>query len=246
MVAAMLSLTACKSHYTLGSIERTRLLIDGRYDAHPDAAAAAFLAPYKHVVDSIMGPIVGEVATDMVADRPESKLSNLLADILVWAAKDYGEQPVLAIYNVGGIRSSLSKGKVTFGDILEVAPFENKICFLTLTGQQLMEVFTQIARRGGEGVSHGVQLVITHDGKLVSAQLNGSTIDPSANYRITTIDYLAQGNDQLDALKKGTNLNSPQEEINDTRFIIVNYFKEHMAKGQKVDAQVEGRIRFTP
>ena len=68
----------------------------------------------------------------MHADRPESDLSNLLADILVWAAKDYGESPVLGIYNMGGIRADLTKGDVTYGDVLDVAPFENKICFTTL------------------------------------------------------------------------------------------------------------------
>ena len=32
------------------------------------------------------------------------------------------------MYNKGGIRADLTKGDVTYGDILDVAPFENKIC----------------------------------------------------------------------------------------------------------------------
>lgn len=242
LLTALFACASCRSHYELRSVERTRLLIDQRYDAAPDAAAALFLAPYKHIVDSIMGPVVGEVATDMEAVRPESNLSNLLADILVWAAKDYGEQPVLGIYNMGGIRASFAKGKVTYGDVLDVAPFENKICFVTLTGTQLLELFGQIAARGGEGVSRGTELVISRQGQLLSACLHGQPIDPDANYRVTTIDYLAQGNDQLEAFKKGTDLNSPQETVNNTRYIIVNYFRAMSAQGKQVEAQVEGRI----
>lgn len=238
----ILALTACKSHYALTDISRQRIVVDNRYDAHPDAQAAAFLAPYKQKVDSVMGPVLGKVARDMAAERPESNLSNLLPDILVAMADEYGEKPDFGIYNIGGIRAALVKGEVTYGDVLDVAPFENKISFITLTGEKVLELFSQIARRGGEGVSHGVELVITADGKLLSACLHGKEIDPKASYRITTIDYLAQGNDGLTAFKSGTDLKSPQEDKNNSREIIANYFRRMTASGKVVDAQVEGRI----
>ncbi|MBQ8487139.1 MAG: 5'-nucleotidase C-terminal domain-containing protein [Prevotella sp.] len=238
-----LMLSSCTSHYQLANVERTRIVVDSRYDQKPDEAAARFIAPYKHQVDSIMGPVMGEVAHNMAAKRPESDLSNLLSDILVWAAADYGEKPVLGVYNMGGIRAELSKGKVTYGDVLDVAPFENKIAFTTLTGEQLLKLFRQIAHRGGEGVSRGCQLVITDKGELVSARLHGQEIDPQADYRVTTIDYLLGGNDGMSALNEGRNVNSPQEARNNTRFIIMNYFKQKAARGEMVDAQIEGRIK---
>ena len=80
VVISAILLTACTSHYQLMGVSRTRILIDHTYDAQLDAAANAFLAPYKHQVDSVMGPVVGEVAHDMAADRPESDLSNLTKD----------------------------------------------------------------------------------------------------------------------------------------------------------------------
>lgn len=241
-VASGMMLTACTTHYKLTNVSRTRILVDKTYDANPDAKAMAFLAPYKQKVDSIMGPVVGEVAHNMAASRPESDLSNLLPDIFIYMAKNYGEKPDFAVYNMGGIRSAFAKGKVTYGDVLDVAPFENKICFLTLTGEKVKELFAQIAKRGGEGVSKGVELVITKDGQLVSARLNGKEIDPSAKYRVTTIDYLAQGNDGLVAFKSATDLNSPQEDSNNARYVIRDYFQEMMKQGIVVDAKVEGRI----
>lgn len=240
--ASVLMLMACTTHYKLTDVSRTRILVDKTYDANPNAAAVAFLAPYKAKVDSVMGPVVGEVACDMAADRPESNLSNLLPDIFIYMAKNYGEKPDFAVYNMGGIRSALSKGKVTYGDVLDVAPFENKICFLSLTGEKVLELFAQIAHRGGEGVSKGVELVITKDGQLVSARLHGKEIDPQATYRVTTIDYLSQGNDGLTAFKSATDMNSPKEDSNNARYIIRDYFKEMMTKGVVVDAKVEGRI----
>jgi len=235
-------------HYQLAGVERSRIIVDSRYDQNPDQTAAQFLAPYKQVNDSVVGPIVGQVAHNMHAKRPESDLSNLLADILIWSAKDYDEQPVFAVYNMGGIRADLTKGVVTYGDVLDVAPFENKISFATLTGEKLMELFRQIAHRGGEGVSKGVELVIKMDekgetGELISARLHGQEIDPQAEYRVTTLNYVLEGNDGMTAFLDGTNSIAPQEASNNTRFLIMNYFREMMAKGIVVDSKVEGRIK---
>lgn len=235
--------SSCRSHYVVTGIQRTRLLIDHRYDAHPDSEAEAFLVPYQHDVDSIMSPIVGETAKPLSSFRPESPLSNLLSDILIWSGKKYNEHPVLAVYNMGGIRASFPQGKITYGDVLEVAPFDNKICFLTLSGGQLMDLFRQIARRHGEGLSHGVQLVITKDGQLNSARLNGKEIDSNAEYRVATLDYLAGGNDGLKALGEGSRLFSPQDMENNVRFIIMDFFKEKLSQGLSVNADIEGRIK---
>lgn len=240
--ALALTTASCTSHYALTGISRQRILIDSRYDQHPDAVAVAFIAPYKEKTDAVMSPVMGTAARDMDKRRPESEISNLLSDILLWAAKDYGEKADFAVYNIGGIRAALSKGTVTYGDINDIAPFENKIAFATLTGEKVLELFRQIARRGGEGVSHGVELVITSDGRLLSARLNGNDIDPKATYRAVTIDYIVQGNDGLEAFKDATDVNSPQDEADNSRFIIMNYFKALHAQGKAVDAQVEGRI----
>lgn len=239
---ALMMLIACKSHYTVGSISRSRIVIDNRYDRQPDNEAAAFLVPYKHQVDSMMGPVLGEVACYMDAKRPESKLSNLLPDILVAMSGEYGEKPDFGVYNIGGIRAALVEGKVTYGNVLDVAPFENKICFITLTGEKVLELFQQMAARGGECVSHGVELVISSSGKLLSASLNGKQIDPQGKYRITTIDYVAQGNDGMTAFKDGTDLNAPKETESNSRFVIAEYFRRMAASRKVVDAKVEGRI----
>ncbi|HRM56723.1 MAG TPA: 5'-nucleotidase [Prevotella sp.] len=228
--------------YKVAKVERTRILIDKQWDAQPDAEAAAFIAPYKNKVDSIMGPVVGTLSHDMTRHRPESELSNLLTDILVWGGRDFHEQPVFAVYNMGGIRSNLAKGKVTVGDVNDMAPFENKICFLTLTGEKVTELFQQIAHRGGEGLSHAVRLVITKDGHLKSATINGEPVAPQKQYRIATLDYLAEGNDQLVAFKSGTDVVAPKAKENNVRYIIMSYFREKMAKGESVESQVEGRV----
>jgi len=241
-VSLLLLAASCHTPYHLASIDRTRILIDSRYDAHPDAAAAAFIQPYEHTVDSLMKPVVGSTAEPMIAHQPESNLSNLLSDILVWGGEEFNEKPDFGVYNMGGIRASLPQGDITYGDVLNVAPFENHICFLTLSGEKTLQLFREMAARGGEGVSHSVRMVITKDGKLKSVTVNGAPVDSQKSYRIATLDYLAQGNDGLAAFKDKTDAVSPDDEAHDVRYIIVNYFKHLKAQGKAVDTKVEGRV----
>lgn len=242
LLASVLLFSSCRSHYQVAQIERSRIVVDSRYDGQPDQHAEEFLKPYKHVVDSIMGPVVGYSAKYMTVQRPEGTLSNLLADILVWAAKDYGETVDLGIYNIGGVRADLPKGVITYGDVLDIAPFENKIAFTTLSGEDLLKLFEEIASVGGEGLSGAVRMVIDGELRLRSVTVNGQLVDKNRDYRIVTIDYLLGGTDKMTTFKKGRNIKSPQDFGNNSRFIIMKYFREQMQQGRMVDAEIEGRI----
>ena len=235
---------SCSSPYQMTGIERTRILVDEKYDRATNADVAAFIAPYKHQVDSMMSPVVGRSAAYMNADRPEGTLSNLLADILVWSGQLYQEQPDFAVYNMGGIRSALGKGDVTKGDVVDIAPFENKICFVTLKGSHVLQLFLEIASTGGEALSHGVELQITPDGKLLDAKLFGNDIQSDRSYRVATIDYVALGNDHMEAFKLSTDANMPKAETNNVRYVIMKYMQEKASKGIAVNAEIEGRIKI--
>ena len=77
LATASLIATSCAQHqYSVADVQRTRIVIDQRYDANPDSDATAFLAPYKQKVDDIMSPVMGVAACDMPRFRPESPLSN--------------------------------------------------------------------------------------------------------------------------------------------------------------------------
>lgn len=239
MVLLLTMTTAVAQKYRVANVSRQRLVIDSRYA--DDKKGTAMLAPYKQQVDSVMSPVVGRTVKYMKAYAPESELGNLLSDILVWCGEQYGEKPDLGIYNLGGIRAALPKGEITFGDIVNVAPFENKIIFFSLTGQQLQEFFEQGAKNHGACISRGIQATV-RGREIVKVTINGEPIDPNRNYRIATIDYLAQGNDGLPVLGKGFDINAPKDDNANTRYLITQYFLEKYAKGEAVDAQIEGRV----
>lgn len=244
-VLALAFASCSTAQYRVASVERSRILIDSRYDNSTDPEVVRTnnaLLERKKLVDAEMNPVQGHAAENLWVKRPESPLSNLLADILVWGGAKFNEQPDFAVYNMGGIRAALPEGDVTVGDVLDTAPFENKIMFLTLTGAKVKELFAQIAARKGEGVSAGVKLRITRDGQLLGAEVGGRPVDDNATYRIATLDYLAQGNDGLVAFKSKTDCKSPGGAENTVRNLIMDYFREAAAKGQAVDSGKDGRI----
>ena len=236
-------LVSCHSHYQLSGVQRTRMLVDNRYDQQPDQQAAAYILPFKQHVDSMMNPVVGRTARYMERGLPEGLLSNLLPDILIWGSQRYGEKPDFAVYNYGGIRAALPAGDITLGDILDVAPFENKICFGTLSGKDVLELFQQFSAIGAH-VSHGVRLVYDKNFKLREATINGKPIDPEGSYRFVTIDYVAQGNDGLTAFKKKTDFKPHTTSADNSRDIITDYIREKTAKGELIDSEIEGRMVF--
>lgn len=244
LAAMLILLSGCRSHYQLGNVSRERILVDKRFDQQPDAYAAAYLMPFTQHVDSMMNPLVGRTAEYLERGAPEGLLSNLLPDIFIWASARYHEKPDFAVYNYGGIRAALPAGDVSMGDVLDVAPFENKICFGTLRGADVLELFQQFMLKGPHGVSHGVQIVFDKDLKLISATINGKPIDPDSSYRFTTIDYVAHGNDGMTAFKKKTDYKEHLRPEDNSREIIIDYFKEKSSRGELIAPKLEGRIRI--
>lgn len=240
LFATTLVWAGCSSGYSLVSVEGERVPITEAYDAGQDQAAWRILQPYQARIDSLMTPVIGHAAEKLSAYRPESPLSNLIADILCKSAEaKIGTKVDVGVMNMGGIRNILNEGEITFGSIYEICPFQNKLSVVTLKGNALMELFEQIASVHGEGLS-GANLVISKDGKLLSARVGGKEIDLQKEYKVATIDYLAEGNDHMEAFKQAVSKTEPRDAI--LRDLFIEYVKQCEKKGQFIDAKVEGRI----
>ncbi|WP_300811719.1 5'-nucleotidase [uncultured Bacteroides sp.] len=233
------TLGSCYS-YEVTQVEGTRVAMDSTWDARPDAEAVAMLKPYKAAVDSVMGRVVGEAEMSMDSKRPEDLLSNLVADVLREAGSQVIGIPAdMGLVNVGGLRSVLSAGTITYGHVYEILPFENSLCVLTLSGDVLRQLLQNIAARGGEGVS-GVKMEISADGQLLDATIGGRPIDDERLYSVATIDYLAEGNDGMTALLNAQSCDCPEGAT--LRNLFLQYVEKQTAEGKKVASALEGRI----
>lgn len=242
LLAGISLFSSCRSGYSVVAVEGDRMEVTAELDARPDSAAMAILAPYKKTVDSIMSPVIGQSAKFMDRFRPESELSNLVADILRLSASDYIGRPAdVGLTNMGGLRTALPEGDITYGNIYEITPFENTLCIVTMKGVLLRQLFGNVARVHGEGLS-GARLVISEDGKLISATVGGKEIDDNKDYKVATLDYLAEGNDHMEAFTQVADADKLTPENVTVRQLFMNYVSELAKAGKKVDSKIEGRI----
>ena len=227
IAAGVFMFSSCQSGYSLASVEGGRIEVTAAWDASPDSAAVAVLAPYQKTVDSIMSPVIGRSARFMDRFRPESELSNLVADILRRSASAYiGRIADVGVTNMGGLRT---------------APFENTLCIVTMNGILLRELFENIAAVHGEGLS-GARLEISRDGKLLNATVGGKEIEETREYKVATLDYLAEGNDHMTVFAKVADADKLLPEKATVRQLFLNYVSEQTKAGQKIDSKIEGRI----
>ena len=119
------------------------------------------------------------------------------------AEEKAGIKADVGVMNMGGIRNLLNEGEITIESVYEITPFENKLAIVALKGSDLLELFSQMAGVHGEGIS-GAKLIISEEGELLDAKVGGKNIEPEKEYQIATIDYLAEGNDRLEAFKRAT------------------------------------------
>lgn len=222
--------------YKVRSFCWERIEVTSDLDATPSAEAANIVAPYKASVDSMMAPPLGLSRVAMSPKRPESLLSNWAADVMIEGGTATGLEPAdIGLVNIGGLRNNMPEGIVRRGDIMLISPFENYVVVLEMKGKDLLELMRNIAAVKGEGVSSSVRMEISPDGDLLSCTIGGKEIDPNRIYTVATIDYLAEGNDKMYALKKAV-------KRHDIGILARDIMMEYVIKHRVIDSKIEGRI----
>lgn len=100
---------------------------------------------------------------DRETRRGETNLADLLAD----AFRDQTGADV-GMLNGGGIRNQIDAGPITFGEIYSVMPFNNSVCMVECTGQQILDA-----------IEMGVSLAPEENGSFMQVSGLRYSYDPS-------------------------------------------------------------------
>lgn len=195
-------------------------------DRFPDSALPtdmmAFIAPYKEKIDSVYNNVIAWSLESHPNGVTTGALPNFTSDF----ALDYGRHVAdslraadpsfprvdFALMNVGGIRQPMPEGAVGEGLILSMYPFSNHLMLVSMKGRDFVEAMKVAARRGGEAVSRNVRVAKLPGGNI-NVVVDGKLIEPDKSYTIATIDYLAQGNDDMPTLANNTLLWTDTNEV---------------------------------
>lgn len=179
---------------------------EGRPVVAKDAVIAA-LAPFVERAVARANMPVGVTLAQRVRRnfRNESALGQLLADLMrTGAARVVGRPIDLAVQNGGGLRNDLPAGPLTYTQIFEVMPFDNRLAVVRMTGAQLLELFKRNAG-GGHGVlvPSGMRINVRCSGANLDLSLSRDSGEPIAldkQYSVALSDFLASGGDNFGGL----------------------------------------------
>ena len=233
-----LLLFGCKSTHQIATID-TGYTIVRDADLSKDAETESIITPYRKKMEETMNVIVGHTDEAMSKSRPESKLGNLISDVILDKATAQSKLPVdFAIQNYGGIRiPTLGAGDIRKGLMYEIMPFDNEIVIVRIKGIYVLKLMESIASDGGVPVSRGIQMTII-DKKIGSLLINGAVVDENKEYYIAVNDFMANGGDGYEVLSQGEQIHTGSL----VRDALTEHFLYMQSQGKSVTAKIERRI----
>ena len=124
----------------------------------------------------------------------------------------------VAIMNGGGIRAEIDEGDITYGEIIKVFPFNNQLCVIRVTGQQILDAlewgarvvpaetgaFLQVSgmtyeidmsvESGCKADENGMCIGIEGDRRVKNVKVGDEPIDPEKTYTLGGIAYTLLNN----------------------------------------------------
>ena len=240
LVLLFLLNSCAKKHYELRSITGYLVEMNDSFDKNSDPEMFSLVQSYKDRLDTEMQEVVGEAVLNITKSGTQSVLANFTADAMheyaenIWGTVDF------AVINNGGLRSTINKGNITVGNLYEIYTFDNCLVLLELQGKAVKELFDAFAQNKMEGFSKNVGLTLKNK-TIESLTIEGKPLDEEATYRVVTVDYLAEGNDGMQALTQATQYTDSNIIL---RNAMIEYIKKLTAENKKIYAIPDNRIEF--
>ena len=197
-----------------------------------------------------------------IGRRMETNLGDLIADAYrSITGADVG------LVNGGGIRAIIKKGDITINNVKNVQPFDNIVCLIEVTGQQILDAlewgvhlvpaesgtFPQVSGMTFTvdtsiespciADANGLCEKIEGDRRVKNLMIGGEPVDINKKYKLSTLAYVAFDNGDGYTAFKGSNvlaMGSSEEYL-----LLIEYIRDNL-KGKIPDnyrnSYGEGRI----
>ena len=202
----------------------------------PDEEIAPMIAAQVAVAEKGMDEIVGTAGVYL--SRTNVDAQSLMGNTIVDAMR-YRTGADFAFMNLGGVRSDIKSGPVTYRNIFDVMPFDNMVVTFQCTGEFLRRIIETRVEGGRHGmVVSGVNVVYSKKrpnfDRVTTLRIGGQPWDPNKIYTCVTTDFLMQGNAGLTLLTSVPESDITFLQVN-LRDAIVHYFRNNSPIRTKID-----------
>ncbi len=215
----------------------------------PDPEVLAVVQRYEGALSKELDVEIGATATtldsrSMTVGTQEAAIGNLIADAI---RASTGAD--VAITNGGGIRAGKQYPpgtRLTRRDILSEMPFGNTTVMVELAGADMRAAlengFSQLPNRAGRfpqvsGLKVEVDPRLPAGARVMSIEVEGKPLDPTARYKVASNNFLLAGGDNYAALGRGRVLIGPTDGK-----LLANEVMVFVRRLGTVAARPEGRI----
>ena len=202
----------------------------GQWDGS-DAAVAAYVDGLRAKLGQITGRVIGRSDVRLIALEDddytwavrsrETNLGDFVADAYLALAWHGGVMADIGLINGGGIRANVERGDVTYGNLIDVQPFNNQLAYVDTLGQNILDALEMGAQNlpnpsGGlqhvAGLSYTVRTDIPPSVQIVDGRftgvageyrvrdvvVNGEPLDVDKRYKVVSHTFLlVDGGDGL-------------------------------------------------
>jgi 5'-nucleotidase/UDP-sugar diphosphatase len=200
--------------------------------------------PFAELRNTIDGIADGDFDNSFRHYPGDSPLGDLITDALAEAGKDKGV--TIAMQNRGGIRARIDRGIITQEKVEEVLPFENRLVFATVPGDELLKALENSVS-GALGAKfldvHGIKFGYNADKpageRIVFAEAQDTDgkwgkVEAQKHYRIAINDYSFKHGEGYD-FSKAT-------DVVETNQRLSVFLQQWLLKNKHVKPRVQGRI----
>lgn len=158
-----------------GSITTKLLPVDEEHQ-YEDAETKAYIDQLKAKYEKRLEQVIGKTEVDLTTLGADGKRAirnaeTNMGDFCTDAVRSVMEADV-AIMNGGGIRADIAAGDITYKDLISVFPWNNELCVIEVTGQQIKDALELGAKNYPEengGFMHVSGLKYTIDASIPSS-----------------------------------------------------------------------------
>lgn len=253
----------------------TTNLIAAKDYTKQDAAVDKYVKRIESQYEALLNKTVAKTGVDLVVNDPETgkriirKQESNLGDLCADAYRELLDADI-AFVNGGGIRATISKGSITYGEIISVHPFGNMACSIEVTGQQILDalelgsMFTPDAESGGflqvSGLTYEIHTYIpssvtldanksfvgvTGARRVKNVMVGGEPIDVNKTYTLASHNYMLKDGGDGYAMFKGAKVVRDGVMIDNQ--VLINYIKDalHGTVGSEYENPYgQGRIKL--